>query len=86
MHSLYQALPTGVIALLLLSATASAQDATSYVKLPRFQQVSERLYRGAQPRDGGLSRLRELGIDTVINLRGTSKQTRAEEAKPRPSD
>lgn len=81
MRSLHQALPTGAIALLLLSATAYAQDATSYAELPRFQQVSERLYRGAQPRAGGLSRLRELGIDTVINLRGVSKQTRAEEAE-----
>ena len=81
MRSLHQALPTAAVALLLLSATASAQDATSYTELQRFQQVSERLYRGAQPRDGGLSRLRELGIDTVINLRGSSKQTRAEEAE-----
>ena len=81
MRSLHQALPTGAIALIRLSATASAQDATSYAELPRFHQVSERLYRGAQPRDGGLSRLRELGIDTVINLRGASKQTRTEEAE-----
>lgn len=83
MRSLHHALPKAAIALILLSATASAQDATSYAELPRFQQVSERLYRGAQPRGGGLSRLRELGIDTVINLRGASKQTRAEEAEAR---
>jgi|SRR5829696_5612270 len=83
MRSLHQTLPTAAVALLLLSATASAQDATSYAELPRFQQVSERLYRGAQPRDGGLSRLRELGINTVINLRGASGQTRAEEAEVR---
>jgi len=72
-----------VVALLLLSATASAQDAISYTELPQFQQVSERLYRGAQPRDSGVSRLRELGINTVINLRGASKQTRAEETEVR---
>jgi len=41
------------------------------------------VYRGAQPRDGGLSRLRELGINTVINLRGASARTRAEEAEAR---
>lgn len=62
-----------VVSLILLSASAYAQDATSYAELPHFHQVSERLYRGAQPRDGGLSRLRELGINTVINLRGTSQ-------------
>jgi protein tyrosine/serine phosphatase len=72
-----------MVALLLLSATASAQDTTSYTELPRFKQVSERLYRGAQPRDGGLSRLRDLGINTVINLRGASAKTKAQEAEAR---
>jgi protein tyrosine phosphatase (PTP) superfamily phosphohydrolase (DUF442 family) len=72
-----------VVALILLSARTSAQDATSYAELPRFQHVSERVYRGAQPRDGGLIRLRELGINTVINLRGASARTRAEEAEAR---
>ena len=83
MRSLHQALPTVAVALVLLSATASAQDATSYVELPRFKQVSERLYRGAQPRDGGLTKLRELGINTIINLRGASARTRAQEAEAR---
>ena len=83
MRSLHQALPTVAIALILISATASAQDATTNAELPRFQQVSERLYRGAQPRDGGLSRLHDLGINTVINLRGASAQTRAQEAEAR---
>ena len=83
MRSLHQALPTVAVALILLSATASAQDATSYPELPRFKQVSERLYRGAQPRDGGLARLRELGINTVINLRGASARTRVQEAEAR---
>src|ERR1044072_1490141 len=77
------ALPTMVVALVLLSATASAQDATSYAELPRFQQVSEKLYRGAQPGDGGLAKLRELGINTIINLRGASARTRAQEAEAR---
>ena len=83
MRNFRQVVPTVVGALLLLSATASAQDATSYTELPRFRQVSERLYRGAQPRDGGVSRLRELGINTVINLRGAGKQTGAEETDVR---
>ncbi len=83
MRSLRQTLPTAALVLLLLSATASAQDTIGYAELPRFQQVSERLYRGAQPRDDDLSRLRELGINTVINLRGASKRTRAQEAKAR---
>lgn len=83
MRSLHQAVPTAALALLLLSTAASAQDATGYPELPRFQQVSEKLYRSAQPRDRGMSRLRELGINTIINLRGASKRTRAQEAEAR---
>jgi protein tyrosine/serine phosphatase len=74
-----------VVLLLLLSSTAIAQDSTTYPELPRFQQVSERLFRGGQPREGGVSKLRELGINTVINLRGASDRTRAEEAEVRAS-
>ena len=78
-----------VVLLLLLSSTAIAQDstapATAYPELPRFRQVSERLFRGGQPREGGVSKLRELGINTVINLRGASDRTRAEEAEVRAS-
>ena len=67
-----------------LCATAVfAQDASSNPELPKFQQVTDRLYRGGQPRDGGLRRLRELGVDTILNLRGTSKTTKAEEAEAR---
>ena len=65
--------------LVLFSTTVCAQDA----ELPKFQQVTERLYRGGQPRDGGLRRLRELGIDTIVNLRGSSKTTNTEEAAAR---
>lgn len=81
MRNLYQAVPAAAILLILLSSSASAQDATTYAELPRFRQVSEKLYRGGQPGAGGLTRLRELGINTIINLRGTSKTTRAEDAE-----
>jgi tyrosine-protein phosphatase SIW14 len=74
-----------VVLLVFLSATAFAQDATGYAELPRFRQVSERLYRGAQPREGGIDRLRELGINTVVNLRGTNQRTKAEETEVRAS-
>ncbi|HZN00397.1 MAG TPA: sulfur transferase domain-containing protein [Pyrinomonadaceae bacterium] len=69
------------VSLMLFSTTVSAQ--TAETELPRFQQVSERLYRGAQPRAGGVQRLRELGIDTIVNLRGSGELTRAEEAEAR---
>lgn len=37
--------------------------------LPNFHQVSDTLYRGAQPEDEGFAELKELGIKTVLNLR-----------------
>lgn len=83
MRSLYRTAPAAALTLALLSITASAQDATGYVELPRLQQVNERLYRSAQPHKGGLKRLHELGINTVINLRGASDRTRAQEAEAR---
>jgi protein tyrosine phosphatase (PTP) superfamily phosphohydrolase (DUF442 family) len=70
--------PATFVALLFLSTPTFAQDTTD---LPRFHQVTDRLYRGAQPSSAGLRRLRELGIDTIVNLRGESDQTRSEEVE-----
>ena len=70
-------------ALLLVSLTAVAHGADDYAQLPRFHQISDRLYRGAQPRKGGIRRLAELGMNTVINLRGSGPHTRADEAEAR---
>ena len=78
-----RALCLSFFTLALFSPAVFAQDTSQYPELPRFQQVTDRLYRGGQPRDGGLLRLRELGIDTIVNLRGTSKTTKAEEIEAR---
>lgn len=80
MRRLRQAVSSVAVVLTLLCATAFAQNST---ELPRFRQVSEKLYRSGQPRAGGLKRLRGLGINTIINLRGAGAQTRAEEAEAR---
>ncbi len=55
-----------------------AQDEVKHKELPKLHRINEKLYRGAQPRDGGLLRLRELGVKTVINLRGSNDETRSE--------
>ena len=47
--------------------------------LPNFQQVNKNLYRGAQPPVESLKILADKGIKTIINLRGASNDTRAEE-------
>lgn len=37
--------------------------------IARFQQVDQKLYRGAQPDVKGFRYLREMGVQTVVNLR-----------------
>lgn len=69
--------------LALAASAAAAQGAAEYRELPRFSQVGERLYRGAQPRGGGLRRLAELGVNTVVNLRGADDRTRSDGAEAR---
>jgi len=49
---------------------SAAQSAASYKELPNFHQVSDKLYRGAQPLNGAARKLAELGVKTIINLRG----------------
>jgi uncharacterized protein (TIGR01244 family) len=66
--------------MVILSVSIAAQEDRSIEKLPNFHQVNENLYRGAQPQRGGLKKLSELGIKTVINLRGASDDTRKEQA------
>ena len=62
-----------------VSLVAGAQEAEPrYKELPNFHRVNERLYRGGQPKDGGLKVLADLGIKTVVNLRGESDDTREE--------
>ncbi|MFL6216881.1 MAG: fused DSP-PTPase phosphatase/NAD kinase-like protein [Blastocatellia bacterium] len=64
---------------LLVSVAAAQQAEPRYKELPNFHRVSERLYRGAQPTVGGVKKLAELGIKTIINLRGEDDNTRAEQ-------
>lgn len=74
----FEQLQTLLAAMALLSLAVVAQENRTYRELPNFHQVNENLYRGAQPRRGGLKKLSELGIKTVINLRGVSEDTRSE--------
>ena len=81
-HFSLQRTAAASLLVLLLSTFAYAQgDASDHAVLPRFHQVSERLFRGGQPRTGGLRRLAELGISTVVNLRGENHRTRSDETE-----
>jgi protein tyrosine/serine phosphatase len=64
---------------MLAVSAIQAQHKPSYKELPNFFKVSDQFYRGAQPLEGGIKKLSEIGIKTVINLRGMDDQTRGEQ-------
>jgi tyrosine-protein phosphatase SIW14 len=68
-----------VLVLALVSCLVTAQQPElSHRELPNFHRVDENLYRGGQPKTGGLKKLAQLGIKTIVNLRGESDETLAE--------
>lgn len=58
-----------IVALTSLGSVAYGQSDQSYGELPNFYKVNEHLYRGGQPREGGIQKLAGLGVKTIINLR-----------------
>jgi len=66
-------------AVLCFASVGAAQSEPQYEELPNFHQVNEQLYRGAQPKRGGIQRLAQLGIKTIVNLRSHDERSRAEE-------
>ncbi|MCM3869151.1 MAG: tyrosine-protein phosphatase [Pyrinomonadaceae bacterium] len=63
----------------LLVAPSRAQEDRRYKELPNFHKVNDVVYRGAQPKGGGLELLRQLGIKTVVNLRANDARAKQEE-------
>ena len=55
-----------------------AQGDARYSELPNFHQVNAQVYRGGQPKAGGLEKLKVMGIRTILNLRGEDDHSRAE--------
>lgn len=64
---------------LAVQATAVSGDADQKLNLPgvpQFIQVTPHLYRGGQPSEDGFQSLAKMGIDIVIDLRGSRKRER----------
>lgn len=70
-------------ALFCLASAGVAQSEPKYKELPNFHQVNEQLYRGAQPKRGGIGRLAQLGVKTIVNLRPDDERSRREEQEAR---
>lgn len=74
-----------LLAQLLTSPAAGGQVESEPrdAEIPNFHRVNARLYRGGQPRRGGIRRLAALGVNTIINLREDDERARAEEREAR---
>jgi tyrosine-protein phosphatase SIW14 len=66
---------------LCVSSVALAQEQPKVEELPKLSQVNPNLYRGGQPKEGGIDRLKEMGIKTIINLRDSNDQNISEEGE-----
>ena len=49
-----------------------------FVDIPNFYQVDHAVYRGGQPNQDGLKKIKSLGIKTVISLRGENEESSQE--------
>src|SRR5215472_9695961 len=59
---------------------ASAFAASSARGLPNFHQVDDHVYRGAQPTPEGFKNLAQMGVKTIVDLRG-SEHSMADEKR-----
>lgn len=57
------------------------QDAVASVSIHNFHKVNDAIYRGAEPSIKDLTRLKELGIKTIVDLRGRDDQEEKEASK-----
>src|SRR3982750_1446210 len=61
-----------------------AQDPEAkYKELPNFHSVNTKVFRGGQPQKGGLQKLSQMGIKTIINLRDDDALANTEEEEAR---
>jgi protein tyrosine/serine phosphatase len=68
-----------ILLALVCTIASSAADASPPAGLPRFAQINEHLYRGAQPSPSGFKSLAKVGVHAVIDLRGGGERSLVEE-------
>jgi protein tyrosine phosphatase (PTP) superfamily phosphohydrolase (DUF442 family) len=63
-----------------LLGTVSCQSQTGPPGLSNFGQVTEHLYRGAQPSPAGLRSLQKMGVTIIVNFRDDQESAHEERA------
>jgi protein tyrosine/serine phosphatase len=70
-----------LLSLIMISGCAYTDYATDRFKsIPAFYKVNDTLYRGGKPDMDGLTRLKNMGIKTIISLQQESDEVSNEEA------
>ena len=69
----------GLLFVFCVSVSVNAQFATPLKDLPNLYKITENLYRGGQPTEAGIRKLKALGIKTIIDLRNDDDRARREE-------
>jgi tyrosine-protein phosphatase SIW14 len=64
-------------------APMTRHDHPKRPELKNFQRVNARLFRGGMPRGTGMARLKEMGVRTIMDLRGRGRKTLVEEEQAR---
>jgi protein tyrosine/serine phosphatase len=72
-----------VFILFSISATTQTDEFPNVKELPNLGRVNARLFRGGQPREGGIEKLAQLGVKTIINLRDDDERAKAEAVESR---
>ncbi|MEP6820369.1 MAG: sulfur transferase domain-containing protein, partial [bacterium] len=70
-------------ALGMIASVGLTQQSPDLKKLPNFHEVNPKLYRGGQPAAGGLQQVLNLGVKTIVNLRGEGEGVSKEEEEAR---
>ena len=60
------------------AAFAFGQNETMAKDLPNFYIVNSNLYRGGQPTEAGVRKLAQMGVKTIIDLRGADERAETE--------
>jgi tyrosine-protein phosphatase SIW14 len=71
---------TGTLFLAFALCLATASAASDREGLPNFYKVDDHVYRGAQPSADGFKKLAQMGVKTIIDLRGP-EHSEAEEKR-----
>jgi protein tyrosine/serine phosphatase len=64
----------GFIGTATANAQSDQQNKFPQIKIDNFGQMSERVYRGAQPEESDYKALAALGINTIVDLRNDPKE------------